>query len=582
MKSFKRIVSLILIFTILFSFTQLFFVTHKSYALSASYTQYVKTGIENFPVSYQARLQKLKELHPNWEFKAYYTGIPWSELTSSEAENRCLRNTIYKNTLLDPAGLCIVGHYGDANYYCASAKMVNYYLDPRNFLKETQVFQFLDLTETSSVTRQDVVNAVSGTYLAPYVDAIVSAAQAVGISPLTIVSTIFQEIGRYQNPPLQISGQYPGYEGYYNFYNYGATDGPGAVQRGMEKAKELGWNSPTVAIMGGAQKVLAGEYISKGQITKYFYKFDVVGNEILRENMGTKTYDKSYFFSHQYMTNLRDPSAQAGTLYNQYRDNNKLDSHLTFVIPVYTGMPSTPVQVPTTLTAADGELYFVDCNGVGGVNLRTSPSTSASSLGSVYRNSVVAMVERGATFSKIKVLKATTNSSRVWAYGYDIGYMSNEYLTPLSQYSSDVTPGGDTPTPPPTPPTPTGDKTKVDGTYLKTIPSVTGNDIKSVYSDAVIKDASGTVITDLSKTVSTEWTVTTSGTTYTIIKVGDTDSDGQIMPADYVRIKNKIMGNDNMNASQMKAADVDGDGQIMPADYVKIKNHIMQVSTITL
>ena len=122
----------------------------------------------------------------------------------------------------------------------------------------------------------------------------------------------------------------------------------------------------------------------------------------------------------------------------------------------------------------------------------------------------------------------------------------------------------------------------MDGTYLKTIPSVTGNDIKSVYSDAVIKDASGTVITDLSKTVSTEWTVTTSGTTYTIIKVGDTDSDGQIMPADYVRIKNKIMGNDNMNASQMKAADVDGDGQIMPADYVKIKNHIMQVSTITL
>ena len=151
MKGLKKIVSLILILTILISFSQLFFVNHKSYALEATYTQYVKSG---------------------------------------SAENKCLRNTIYKNTLIDPASLCYVGHYGDANYYCASAKMVNYYLDPRNFLKETQIFQFLDLTETGSVTRNDVVIAVQGTYLEPYVDAIISAAASVGISPLTIISTI--------------------------------------------------------------------------------------------------------------------------------------------------------------------------------------------------------------------------------------------------------------------------------------------------------------------------------------------------------------------------------------------------------
>lgn len=577
MAKLKKIVSLISIITILISLSQLFFVSHKSYALATSYTQYVKSGIENFPSSYQARLQKLKQLHPNWEFVAYYTGVSWSDLTSSSAENKCLRNTIYKNTLLDPATLCYVGHHGDANYYCASAKMVNYYLDPRNFLKETQIFQFLDLTDSSSVTRNDVVLAVSGTYLEPYVDIIISAAQEVGISPLTIVSTIFQEIGKYKDPPLQISGQYPGYEGYYNYYNYGATDGAGAVERGMQKAKELGWNSPAVAIRGGAQRVLAGEYISKGQTTKYFHKFDVVGNEILRESMGSKTYSSSYFFSHQYMTNLRDPSAQAGTLYNQYRNSNKLDSHLTFIIPVYTGMPESPVQVPTSLTSADGELYFVDCNGVSGVNLRSAASSSSTSYGSVYRNTVVAVLEKGTSFSKIKVCKATTNANNAWGIDYQIGYMATEYLTPLANYASDITPD-----PTPDPPTPSTN-IKVDGTYLKTIPAVTVNDVKTKYTDATVKGASGEVITDGTQVVATGFTVTTGGNTYTVIKVGDTDSDGQIMPADYVKIKNHIMGNtNNMNEAQKKAADVDGDGQIMPADYVKIKNHIMGVSSITI
>ena len=579
MKSLKRLVSLVLILTIIFSLIQLFFVHNKTYALSASYTQYVKSGIENFPKSYQNRLNYLKSIHPNWEFQAYYTGIPWSELTSGNAENYCLRNTIEKNTYLDPSTLCRVGHFGDANYYCASSQMVSYYLDPRNFLKETQVFQFLDLTESASVTRNDVVLAVQDTYLAPYVDDIINAASSVGISPLTIISTIFQEIGKYKEPPLQVSGKYPGYEGYYNFYNYGSTDGAGAVSRGMAKAKELGWNSPSAAIIGGAQKVLAGEYISKGQFTKYFHKFDVVGNEILRENMGSKTYSSSYFFSHQYMTNLRDPSAQAATLYNQYRSSNKLNSKLTFVIPVYTGMPTTPVKVPTKLTEADGSLYFVDCNEVGGVRLRSSASLGNNVLGSLYRNTIVAVLEKGTTWSKVKVYRATTNTNSSWEYEPVVGYFSTEYLSPISDYNggeADVTPVVD-------PVTPSGNVLiKLDGNNMKMTPATTLKDIKSNYSGAVVKDASGNIITDENVKVGTGASVTANGNTYTVIKIGDTDGDGEIMPSDYVKIKNKIMGNNNMTDAQIKAADLDGDGQILPADYIKVKNHIMGVSTISL
>ena len=37
-----------------------------------------------------------------------------------------------------------------------------------------------------------------------------------------------------------------------------------------------------------------------------------------------------------------------------------------------------------------------------------------------------------------------------------------------------------------------------------------------------------------------------------------------------------------MDEITQKAADVNGDGNISPADYVKVKNHIMGVSQITL
>ena len=338
-----KLLCFILIESIIFSILQIFFINSEVNALSGSYTQHITSGISSFPESYQKKLAYLKYLHPNWEFKAYYTGISWSELTSSSAENKCKRNTIYfkeGSAIVDPAALCICGQMGDSNYYCASAKAVNYYLDPSNFLDEAMVFQFLDLSSGSSISRNAVSKAVQGTYLAQYLDYIMQAASEAGINPLHIVATIFQELGSGTNTPAAITGSYPGYEGYYNFYNYGASDGSGATARAMAKAKEMGWNSARTALIEGAKTVLANNYISAGQTTKYFYKFDVVGNEILTEAIGSRTYSSSEFYSHQYMTNLRDPSSQAGILYDMYVDSGILDESLTFLVPVYDNMPS--------------------------------------------------------------------------------------------------------------------------------------------------------------------------------------------------------------------------------------------------
>lgn len=63
-------------------------------------------------------------------------------------------------------------------------------------------------------------------------------------------------------------------------------------------------------------------------------------------------------------------------------------------------------------------------------------------------------------------------------------------------------------------------------------------------------------------------------------KKGDVNEDAKITPADYVKVKNHIMGKSKLTGNALLAADVNGDGKITPADYVKIKNHIMGKSTI--
>ena len=60
-----------------------------------------------------------------------------------------------------------------------------------------------------------------------------------------------------------------------------------------------------------------------------------------------------------------------------------------------------------------------------------------------------------------------------------------------------------------------------------------------------------------------------------VYEKGDVNGDGKITPADYVKIKNHIMGNTTLAGASKAAADVNGDGNITPADYVKVKNKIM-------
>ena len=564
-----KLVSLMLIITMIATFIHLFFVKSEVYALSSSYTQYVRSGISAFPESYQKQLAYLKYLHPEWEFRAYYTGIEWSELTSSSAENACMKNTINKGNLLDPSALCICGREGDSGYYCASAKTVNFYLDPRNFMGEAMIFQFLDLSNSSGITRDMVVRAVSGTYLSNYVDDIMTAASEAGISPIHIVATIFQELGK-TGTPRAISGTVPGYEGLYNFYNYGATDGDGAVERGLAKARELGWTNPSYALIDGAKLVLADNYISRGQITKYFYKFDVVGDEILYEADGSKTYSIDQFYNHQYMTNLRDPSSQAGTLYDIYAENGILDQKLVFIIPVYNNMPES-VPAPTSLSATPlYGLFKVNSMKKWGVTFRASPG--GASLGNIYKDTVVLHLGNEGSWSKVKVYAATTynSSTKQWNYEEKIGYISSEYVGNLVEdipdYRDQVDMGGGLQS---------FNNVEIVGDNLIMPPSANKSDVLHKYPNAIVKWADGTLVGGSDTILGTAGIVEIDGKEYICIKLGDTNSDCLMDAMDMYQIIQYLLGNLTLNDVAVQAADVNCDDLVDAMDMYQIIQHML-------
>lgn len=116
-------------------------------------------------------------------------------------------------------------------------------------------------------------------------------------------------------------------------------------------------------------------------------------------------------------------------------------------------------------------------------------------------------------------------------------------------------------------------KCKISQDFLIAEPDITIDDIKQRYESATISIDTALV---------TGCILTIEEKEYKLIKLGDCNGDGQISPADYVKIKNHIMNVSTLIDGNEIAADVNEDGQISPADYVKVKNHIMNVSTIKI
>ena len=422
----KSIISLIIITII----GLLVFPTNNSYA-ATKYTQSLSTGISCFPQEYQDALNKIKELHPNWTFEAYNTGISWETLILNETSTHG-RNRIIKSA--EESWKCSCGNVA-SGYACASEGIIAYYLDPRNFLNEINIFQFLEISYNANIHNlEGIKSAVKNTFLddtityekndqtytTTYSEIILEAAKQSKMSPYSIVTKIIQEVGTKGSS--SVTGTYSGYEGYYNFFNLGAYDSGNAIVNGLKYARDKGWDNQYDSIIEGAKEVANG-YTNAGQNTAYFYKWDVVGTTILTAG-STQTVSSTNMFWHQYMANVQDPTSQSKSLYNTYAKNGILDRELNFIIPVYTDMPSK-VEMPSGFSSNTENLYYVNCTD--GLRVRSKASTSGSVITTLYKNAKVQMDTKDYTVADDIVWDKIKLSNGV------VGYAADKYLTPCEQ-----------------------------------------------------------------------------------------------------------------------------------------------------
>lgn len=242
------------------------------------------------------------------------------------------------------------------NWYSANSQVISYYMDPRNFLNDTDIFQFEALAYDTSQSITVVQSILSNTFMkgnysvtdsatkkkvsGSYKQAFMDAGRAAKANPYFLATRSKQEVG--VNGSNATSGTYGSYKGLYNFYNIGASDGTNAVASGLNwanggssKSTTYGrpWTNPYKSIVGGAQYI-ATNYINKGQNTLYFQKFNV--NPV----------ESKYLYLHQYMTNVQAPYSEGRTTRSAYNSLGILSDAMIFYIPVYKNMPASACQLP--------------------------------------------------------------------------------------------------------------------------------------------------------------------------------------------------------------------------------------------
>ena len=307
-------------------------------------------SIKAFPESYKPYLRKLHAIHPNWGFTIDNTGLDFKASITAESQKyqssiSYLYPSLFYRDSENPNGIIVDGK----SWYAPCYDAVGYYLDPRNFLTEKNIFMFESLTYNASQDAS-VAGVLSNSfmkgsftekgYTKTYAQAFIDAAKQANVSSTHLASRSLQEMGSEMSSAA--SGTVKGYEGYYNFYNIGAYSGEDNYLKGLEYAKKQGWNSRVKAITGGAL-FISKKYVNNGKDTIYFQKFNV------SKDRTTQPY------TYEYMTNIMAPESESSSIYNSYKNGVKLNNAYTFKIPVYSSMTKNAYKVSRTDTVGGNE-----------------------------------------------------------------------------------------------------------------------------------------------------------------------------------------------------------------------------------
>ena len=589
---------------------------------------------QGFPDSYIESLRILHSQHPKWVFTADKTGLDWN--TAVDEENVFGRSLVNYTSPTSWKRIDDLGYtfktadntdggfkkLDGFHWEAANRVALAYFMDPRNFLTESEIFQFecqsynpeihtlervqellkgtfmsgdipgeymcesqkVNRKADGTITSIETVEKTSGTPLT-YAEVFLMSAEISGVSPDMLVARVIQEMGT-QGTSQIISGVSKTAPGHYNYYDFGtyATATADAITNGLIYAKKddpttcRPWNRRWKSLYGGAI-MIGRDYISKGQDTLYYQKFNV------------KPKNARSLYTHQYMTNIQAPANEAKTMWQACPD---LDTVIEFKIPVYKNMPESPEPYPEGSSKANPNPYLKSIE-VEGFELTPEFDYKTFSYDLVVNEDTAEVNIKVETLAATAVAQSGTvqiapgenaiNILCTAAYGNSQNYVLNIYR-PVPQGQED--PGQGDPEDPPEP--------KEKQMHIKTSyivdeqyfiwgvePETKAEDFLKNF---VIPEGETPQILDKNKEpvadgfITTGTIIKTSWQEFTVIIVGDINKDGELSPFDLVSIKRYIVGLTTLDANAMLAADVRKDDEVDPFDLVYVKKFVVGLSKI--
>ena len=353
-----------------------------------------------FPKSYAVPLAALRFDHPSWVFVPQpVTDLEWSAVIEKEL-TPSWNLVVYADWAPDewnrlkeknytPYYAKDARAYDSGAWYQASRETVEYFMDPRNWLNEREIFMFETLGfDAGSQTAAAVEQMLAKTFMAgagcdggerKFSDLVMEVGRGLGVSPVFIAGRLASEQGTGSPQVRGTIGDFlvalstnaeekvgdaviwgerftrdgdatkavlakgaAAYNGYYNFFNFRAY-GKGLfeikynawVEATADEtcAKYKGpWDTQAKAIEGGALKIKE-RYIDTCRHTRYLQKFSVLPAA-------------GEFRWKQYMQNIAAPLVEARNTAKAYAAADTLEAPYRFLIPVYPAMPATACPDP--------------------------------------------------------------------------------------------------------------------------------------------------------------------------------------------------------------------------------------------
>jgi len=344
-----------------------------------------------FPESYADRLAILQYGHPAWRFQLLLVeDMDFADIVTKEEKPGWNLVAFAKpESNYRPYYAPDAKAYDSGAWYQASRETISYFLDPRNFLNERDIFMFETLGyDAASQPTGAVEQTFENTFMSgakvdggekTFAALVSETGRKLGVSPVFLAGRLASEQGLgsvqafgrigealtqyYTNGTDKIGNAViwgkrftqtneattkvmakgkDAYNGFYNFYNFRAY-GLGLFEIKYNawveatcdetRQKYLGpWDTQEKAIVGGALKIKE-RYIDTQRHTRYLQKFSVLPAA-------------GAFRWKQYMQNIAAPLTESRNTFRAYDAADTLDAPYRFLIPIYRNLPKNPSPDP--------------------------------------------------------------------------------------------------------------------------------------------------------------------------------------------------------------------------------------------